>query len=123
MPQISYFTVEGRPVPAARMTYRQVHANKLTPQAKRYLDYKTAIGWAAKKERIKPLTGNVKMTIELHIHGNKDGDIDNYAKAILDGLNGIAYKDDKQVTELRLKKIKVESKDNQRAVIVIERAV
>lgn len=35
---------------------------------------------------------------------NKKPDIDNIAKSILDGLNGIAYNDDNQVTELILHK-------------------
>ncbi len=33
------------------------------------------------------------------------GDIDNYAKAILDALNGVAYTDDKQIVSLELKKL------------------
>ena len=33
------------------------------------------------------------------------GDIDNYAKSVLDALNGIAYADDKQVTILELEKL------------------
>ena len=33
------------------------------------------------------------------------GDIDNYAKTILDSLNGIAYHDDKQIGELNLRKL------------------
>ena len=32
------------------------------------------------------------------------GDIDNYAKAILDALNGVAYTDDKQIISLELRK-------------------
>lgn len=32
------------------------------------------------------------------------GDVDNYAKSILDGLNNVAYVDDKQVRELKVKK-------------------
>ena len=32
------------------------------------------------------------------------GDIDNYAKAILDALNGVAYTDDKQIVSLKLRK-------------------
>ena len=32
------------------------------------------------------------------------GDIDNYAKAVLDALNKIAYKDDKQVVSLYVEK-------------------
>ena len=31
-------------------------------------------------------------------------DADNIAKIVLDGLNGVAYKDDKQVAELRVRK-------------------
>lgn len=31
-------------------------------------------------------------------------DLDNYAKAILDGLNGIAYEDDAQVTKMSVEK-------------------
>lgn len=32
------------------------------------------------------------------------GDIDNYAKAILDALNTVAYADDKQIVSLKLRK-------------------
>ena len=32
------------------------------------------------------------------------GDIDNYAKSVLDALNGVAFKDDKQVIILELEK-------------------
>ena len=32
------------------------------------------------------------------------GDIDNYAKSVLDALNGVAFKDDKQVIVLELEK-------------------
>lgn len=50
-------------------------------------------------------------TIELRIRempkkpqSKLKGDIDNYAKSILDALNGVAYKDDKQVVILNLEK-------------------
>lgn len=32
-------------------------------------------------------------------------DIDNITKIVLDGLNGIAYKDDNQITKIEVKKI------------------
>lgn len=35
----------------------------------------------------------------------KRPDVDNIAKIILDGLNGVAYKDDAQVVDLRVKKL------------------
>lgn len=42
--------------------------------------------------------------IEEVINYTKKPDIDNIAKIILDGLNGVAYKDDNQVAELRVYK-------------------
>ena len=41
-------------------------------------------------------SGEIKATIK--------PDIDNVAKAVLDGLNGIAFEDDKQVINLRIAK-------------------
>ena len=35
-------------------------------------------------------------------------DCDNIAKAVLDALNGLAYKDDSQVTELTVRKLYAE---------------
>jgi len=32
------------------------------------------------------------------------GDVDNYAKSILDGLNGVAWEDDKQIIKLTVRK-------------------
>lgn len=49
-----------------------------------------------KKERMDIARGILKPTIK--------PDVDNIAKIVLDGLNGVAYKDDKQVTELRVRK-------------------
>lgn len=33
---------------------------------------------------------------------NQKGDIDNLGKSILDGMNGVVYKDDKQIADLRI---------------------
>lgn len=35
----------------------------------------------------------------------KNGDLDNYAKAVLDAFNGLVYKDDCQIVELHLTKV------------------
>jgi Holliday junction resolvase RusA-like endonuclease len=47
------------------------------------------------------------------------GDTDNYAKSTLDGLNGIAFRDDKQVVELVARKV-VDPK-GERTEVLIER--
>lgn len=51
----------------------------------------------SKKNRALMLAGIVKYTKKI--------DCDNLAKIILDSLNGIAYKDDAQVSELSVKKL------------------
>ena len=50
----------------------------------------------SKKNKEKALKGEIKP--------NKKPDLDNIAKIILDGLNGVAYTDDKQVTSLEIEK-------------------
>lgn len=45
-----------------------------------------------------------KLALRNEIAPEMKPDCDNVAKAILDALNGIAYKDDSQVTELIVKK-------------------
>ena len=53
--------------------------------------------------------GWTKITIEelkpKRVPSKLRGDIDNYAKAILDALNGVAYTDDKQIVSLELRKL------------------
>lgn len=56
---------------------------------------------------------NCGVKVEINAYFNTDKelyainpDVDNIAKIILDALNGLAYKDDKQVIELNVKKIK-----------------
>lgn len=36
-------------------------------------------------------------------------DVDNYAKSILDGMGGIAFKDDSSITDLRIQKVYAEN--------------
>lgn len=95
--------IPGRPVPYVRMTQRGKYVKE---NAKRYLAYKDTIKYIAIgqiKGEIE--TENVKVIVRVYLHGKKapmgnDGDIDNYIKSALDSLNGIAYKDDRQVIKV-----------------------
>ncbi len=50
----------------------------------------------SKKQKEKMLNGEIEPCVK--------PDVDNVAKSILDALNGFAYKDDKQIIELNIKK-------------------
>ena len=47
-----------------------------------------------------PYDGPVKLQVKVYLTA-PGGDLDNYIKSIQDGLNGIAWRDDRQVTRLK----------------------
>jgi crossover junction endodeoxyribonuclease RusA len=55
----------------------------------------------------------------VYLYGGREPDADNLAKAFLDGLNGIAWVDDRQVRKLIIEKIRVFKEEEQRAEITI----
>ena len=120
--QIS-FVVPGKPVPMARP--RVTMHGTYTP--KRCRDYKAAVALAAKKEMagLKLMEGAVACFIKLGYGapqswtkakreaasensirpiGRNTGDADNHAKAIMDALTGIVWRDDSQVVCLTVEK-------------------
>jgi Holliday junction resolvase RusA-like endonuclease len=109
-------TIPGRPVPAVRMTQRSKFSNKT---AQRYLAYKEQIGWEAKAAGCKePLIGKIEVSAKAYIKLlSREIDIDNLAKAFLDGLNKIAWYDDQQVVRLIMDKIYVGHASEERAEI------
>jgi crossover junction endodeoxyribonuclease RusA len=70
------------------------------------LAYKDKVGWAARQVIKAPIEGPVGLGLLAYIAKGQPGDLDNIIKAIQDGLNGIAWIDDRQVVELQAKRIK-----------------
>lgn len=112
------FTIPGRPVPAVRMTQKGKF-RKDNDAAHKYLAYKDAVGWEAKKAGVKQMEGKIVIDIKIYLCGGHHGDWDNYAKSICDGLNGIAYEDDRQIIDGRVRKIIGVTKVEERAEVEI----
>lgn len=56
-----------------------------------------------------PIKGDVGVTLDIHCW--QRGDCENFAKNILDAMNGIVYIDDVQITELKVYLTRHEKKD------------
>lgn len=101
------FTVPGPPAPAVRMTRRgkYVKDHKKRVQMDRYLAFKDAIGYQANLAGAEPRAGDVRVsvTVLLSEPNKRRWDVSNVLKACEDGLNGIAYRDDKQVVDARIR--------------------
>jgi len=95
--------IPGRPVPKGRPRFGR-GGNVYTP--KRTREYEELVGWYAKQCIPKPLKGDIELHIKVYVKNNVFPDIDNIAKAIMDGLNGVAYRDDRQVVCLSVQRIK-----------------
>jgi len=90
------FVVDGDPVPKQRPRFG--HGRRAyTPQKTR--DYQELVGWVARAAGAGPLTGPVSVTLRF-FRAREGADIDNLAKACLDSLNGVLWRDDHQVVEL-----------------------
>lgn len=93
------FWVPGDPVPWPRT---RVSRNGRFYLAQRIKTWKATIAAYALPERVKHgmLTGPVTLSLWFQLRHNR-GDIDNYAKAVMDALTGVLYRDDRQVHELK----------------------
>ncbi len=110
--------IPGRPVPKGRPRFSKKHV--YTPHAytpERTKRYEELVGWRAKQVINTPLTGDVAVHMTIYASSKIQGDLDNYAKAILDGMNKIAYKDDKQICILSIQRL---SDKKERVEIEIE---
>jgi len=112
-------TIPGRPVPKGRprLGIRGRKAYVYTPPETR--KYEKIVGWVAKSQGCQPIEGPVSVSMHVFCRGKMD--VDNVAKSVLDGLNGVAYEDDDQVVELLVKKHKVKRKEDERVEIEVRK--
>ena len=115
------FTVEGNPVPKGRPRFARRGKFVSTYSPKTTVDYETLVSTSAKKAMGSseplgtPLAAYIYITLPIPASYSKKrtaaclsgeerptkrSDIDNYCKAIFDGMNGIVYVDDSQIVSL-----------------------
>ena len=120
------FMVEGTPVPKGRPRFARRGKFVSTYSPKTTVDYETKVAEAAKEAMgsSEPLETPVgayiyitlpipssysKKRIQACLSGDerptKKSDIDNFCKAIFDGMNGIVFLDDSQVVSLHSTKV------------------
>lgn len=100
------FTVEGEPVPKGRPRCTCQHGSPhvYTPEKTTQAEYD--VGYAFKNAYPGHEPVECECSVLIMVVTDKDrsnrtsADADNYAKLVMDGLNGIAWVDDRQVTHL-----------------------
>ena len=80
-------------------------------------EYKATTAAAAKKQGVIMLEGEVRLTIRI-FRARKVGDTENFCKSLIDALNGVAYRDDAQITELHA--YRFDDRDNPRIEVEIK---
>jgi len=113
------FTVEGQPTPKGRPRVGK-GGHAYTPHKTRM--YETSVKWAARQAMgpRDPMVGDVALELRVYCRDGRRGDLDNYVKALADGMNGIVYDDDRQVVRYTAELLF--DKDNPRAEIVARAA-
>lgn len=129
------FTVDGIPEPKRRPRFarRDRRVVTYTTRDDKRHENRIARAYITAAGKLPPTTGAITLTVEAifthpkswsrrkretMLHKTSRPDIDNLAKSVLDGLNGVAYVDDAQIIRLITGKIFGERNET---VISIER--
>ncbi|EEX27748.1 MULTISPECIES: RusA family crossover junction endodeoxyribonuclease [Lactobacillus] len=116
------FSIDGKPFGKERPRPNRTGHGVYTPERTKMYEYKVAQS-ASLAFFDEPLDSDIRVCISAYfgvaksdskrkkqakisgeIRPARTPDADNIAKAVLDGMNGVVYKDDKQVIELKVTK-------------------
>lgn len=101
------FTVPGIPI-----SYKRVTQGNHPHNPAKYREYRKAVALIARsvmrgrEYTEKPVSVTVWVYHPIKAASKQSGDIDNHLKSILDALNGIVFKDDGQVIQATIYKVK-----------------
>lgn len=94
MTTVFSFCVEGPPVPKGRPRF--CNGKVTTPQVTR--DYERVVHTVCSLRRPPNWSADGEFRVGLRIYVKRStGDLDNYAKSVLDGMQGAAFRNDKMV--------------------------
>lgn len=105
MTDVAFF-VEGEP--RAKQSFRSLgRRGGYTPALIKA--WQSDVAWCAQMQMrrlgiLEPLEGNLSVELVFFLGNHRKIDLDNLSKAVLDGLNGAAWVDDRQNISLTLKK-------------------
>jgi hypothetical protein len=123
--------IYGKPIGKARPRFgRNKHTGKVvtfTPQQTKNYEQEIATTAQCAMFGKELMEGPLKVEIKaFFFHKTKEGfhvsrpDLDNIIKAILDGLNGVVFKDDASVAVLSASKSYVNSEEQERVEVVVD---
>lgn len=97
--------IPGRPVPKERPRLSAAGRKIYIYTPKETSEYEKRVSLAAlTAANGKAFLKNVSVEIKLFFQDRRFGDLDNYAKSILDGLQGVIFENDKQVARLSIER-------------------
>jgi crossover junction endodeoxyribonuclease RusA len=106
------------PVPPSGNRYWR-HARGRTYRSEEANTYRDAIAFLWPVGSHPPIRRPTPVRVSLDWYRERaSGDLDNRAKCMLDSLNGVAYEDDSQVIDLRMRRF--DDKDNPRIEVTVE---
>ncbi|WP_082413703.1 RusA family crossover junction endodeoxyribonuclease [Thermoanaerobacter thermohydrosulfuricus] len=110
--------IPGRPVPKERPRLSAAGRKMYiyTPQETSKFEKQVALA-ALTAANGKVLFGDIAISIKLYFSDKRFGDLDNYAKSILDGLQGTLFENDKQVARMSVERY---IDKNERAEVYVE---
>lgn len=98
--EIIKFFIPGKP---KELQYRSSKGHIYCPKEVR--SYQERIGWLAKLKVEKPTDKPIKLHLDVYVKKGRTADLSNYLKGIENALQGIVYKNDKQVEQIYARRI------------------